>query len=106
MTFKTVRTGKVSELIDRQMKEAIFAGLLKTGRQLPSEREQGEQFQVSRNSVREALKMLETSGLCTIKVGSGVFVADATSRSVIDSFTSMLELQKSFSVLIRCSKKT
>jgi len=94
MTFKTVRTGKVSELIAQQMKEAIFSGLLKTGQQLPSERELCEQFEASRNSVREALKMLEVSGLCTIKAGSGVFVADATSRSVTDSFTSMLELQK------------
>jgi DNA-binding FadR family transcriptional regulator len=92
--FKTVRTAKVSELISQQLKEAIFAGLLKPGQQLPSERELCEQFEAGRNSVREALKMLEVSGLCTINHGSGAFVADATSRSVTDSFTAMLKLQK------------
>jgi GntR family transcriptional repressor for pyruvate dehydrogenase complex len=92
--FKTVRTGKISELIAQQIKEAILAGLLKPGQRLPSERELGQQFEAGRNSVREALKMLEVSGLCTISHGSGVFVADATSRSVTDSFTSMLRLQK------------
>jgi GntR family transcriptional repressor for pyruvate dehydrogenase complex len=92
--FKTVRTGKVSEVISQQIKEAILAGLLKPGQQLPSERELGEQFEASRNSVREALKILEVSGLLKINHGSGVFVADATSRSVTDSFTSMLKMQK------------
>ena len=92
--FRPVRTGKVSELIAQQVKEAIFTGSIKTGEQLPSERELGERFEASRNSVREALKMLEVSGLLTIKRGSGVFVTDVTSRTVTDSFTLMLKRRR------------
>ena len=92
--FRSVRSGKVSELITEQVKEAIFKGFIKPGERLPSERELGERFEASRNSVREALKILEVSGFLTIKRGSGVFVADGTSRTVTDSFTSMLKMQK------------
>jgi DNA-binding FadR family transcriptional regulator len=91
--YNSVRTGKISELIAQQIKNAILTGVTKPGERLPSERELVERFEASRNSVREALKILEVSGLLLIKRGSGVFVADGNSRSVSDSLSSMLKMQ-------------
>ena len=58
----------------------ILKGGLKAGQRLPSQRELAEQLGVSRPSVREALTVLETMGLVTVRVGSGVFVAKAGAR--------------------------
>lgn len=43
---------------------------------LPSERDMAAMLQASRNSVREALRILEDRGLIYVKTGSGVFVKD------------------------------
>lgn len=43
---------------------------------LPSERDMAAMLQTSRNSVREALRILEDRGLIYVKTGSGVFVKD------------------------------
>lgn len=47
---------------------------LQPGDKLPSERTMASMLQTSRNSVREALRILEDRGLIYIKTGSGVFV--------------------------------
>jgi len=92
--FRPVKSGKVSGLIARQIKDTILSGRMKPGDRLPPERELVERFQASRISIREALKSLETSGLLTIKPGSGVFVAEINSRPLRDSLTSILRIQK------------
>jgi GntR family transcriptional repressor for pyruvate dehydrogenase complex len=66
----------IAEYIQR----LILKGGLKAGQRLPSQRELAEQLGVSRPSVREALTVLETMGLVTVRVGSGVFVAKADAR--------------------------
>jgi DNA-binding FadR family transcriptional regulator len=45
-----------------QMREAVLSGELAPGTVLPSERELCEQFEVSRTSVREALRALQAEG--------------------------------------------
>lgn len=47
---------------------------LQPGDKLPSERDMSAMLQTSRNSVREALRILEDRGLIYVKTGSGVFV--------------------------------
>ncbi len=92
--FQPVKSGKVSERIVRQIKDTILTGKMKPGDRLPPERELVGWFQVSRISIREALKSLETSGLLTIKPGSGVFVAQVNSKPMSDSLSSILRIQK------------
>lgn len=79
--FKAVSSGRVSSAIVDQIKGLIRAGRLSPGDRLPSERELCELFGVSRVTVREALRMLETNGLITIKVGArgGAVVAEPSS---------------------------
>jgi len=92
--FKKVKSGKVSELISQQIKSAILNGRMKAGDKLPPERELVDQFQASRNSVREAINTLETSGLLIIKHGSGVFVAEVNSRPMSEPLYSFLRMKK------------
>lgn len=49
---------------------------LKNGDKLPSERLFAESFNTSRNSVREALKVLEANGIVEALVGRGTFVKE------------------------------
>ncbi len=57
------------------LKEYITSADLKPGDPLPAESELARQLGVSRNSVREAVKALETVGIVETRRGSGVFVA-------------------------------
>ena len=52
----------------------IYSNNLRQGDALPSERKLAEIFQVSRNSVREALRKLEAQSILEIKPGSGCYV--------------------------------
>src|SRR4030042_5355682 len=93
-TFHSVKSGKISELVAQQIKDAILKGTMKPGDRLLPERELVARFRASRISVREALKNLETSGLLTIKPGSGVFVSEINSKPMSDSLASILRIKK------------
>ncbi len=94
VSFRPVKSKKISERIVQQIKKAILSGTMKPGDRLPPERELVDRFQASRISVREALKSLETSGLLTIKPGSGVFVAEVSPKPLSESLSSILRIQK------------
>jgi len=68
--FRPVATPRTFEAILSQLKDAIAAGTLRAGDRLPPERELAERFQVSRASVREALRVLETLGLVGVRRGA------------------------------------
>jgi GntR family transcriptional repressor for pyruvate dehydrogenase complex len=57
------------EILDR-LEEAIADGQLSAGDRLPSERELAAGFGVSRTTVREALRVLETLGLVDVRRGA------------------------------------
>lgn len=59
-----------------QFRERIEAGLLKPGDQLPSERELGEEFGISRMTARQAIMYLVRQGKLVVKPGIGTFVAE------------------------------
>jgi len=90
--FNRVNAGRVSRLIVDQIRLLIRDGQLKAGDRLPSERELGERFGVSRVTVREALRGLEANGLVTIRVGArgGAFVTAPTSALVGEGISDLL----------------
>src|SRR5919106_4460525 len=92
--FRPVNTGRISEEIVEQIKLAIRAGQVRLGDRLPSERDFAEQFGVSRVSVRDALRILETSGLIEIRVGArgGAYVTAPPSTLVGEGIANMLML--------------
>ncbi|WP_210367027.1 FadR/GntR family transcriptional regulator [Bacillus sp. REN3] len=60
-------------LVDK-ITERYLNGNLKPGDRLPSERELASQLNVSRTSIREALRFMEQNGLIEIRQGGGSFV--------------------------------
>ncbi|WP_181275747.1 FadR/GntR family transcriptional regulator [Brevibacterium oceani] len=70
MTFTPVERSRAFESVVDQIEEAIYSGELAPGDTLPSERALVETFQVSRSSIREALRILESMGLITTRPGS------------------------------------
>jgi DNA-binding FadR family transcriptional regulator len=65
------RTLKTSELIARDLASYIVDQGLPEGTGLPPEREMIESFGIGRNTLREALRILETRGVLTIRSGPG-----------------------------------
>ena len=74
--FNAVQAKSVSQLIVEQIQDMIFRGELKSGDQLPPERELSERLSVSRPALREALKALEVMGLVESHQGSGTFIVN------------------------------
>ncbi len=60
------------------LRRKIESGDLAPGRQLPTELELREQYEASRNTVRDAIKRLTSLGLVESRPGSGTFVARKT----------------------------
>jgi GntR family transcriptional regulator len=59
-----------------RLQEQIRSGELRSGEQLPSERELSEQVGVSRMTARQAVAYLAREGLLEVKPGVGTFVAE------------------------------
>lgn len=72
--LQAVKKVRVYEEIVSQITSLILNGDLKVGDRLPSERELCEQFDVGRNSVREATRALATARLVESRQGEGTFV--------------------------------
>src|SRR5215208_4748357 len=72
--LRPLRRRNLSEEIAAILAEQIARGHLKPGARLRSEREMSEAFAVSRSSVREAIKSLESRGLVEGRQGGGTFV--------------------------------
>jgi GntR family transcriptional repressor for pyruvate dehydrogenase complex len=77
-----------------QIHDLIREGKLRAGDQLPSERELAETFKVSRTSVREAIRALETKGLVVTRTGMGTFVADLPIEFLVAPFATLLIEEK------------
>lgn len=67
---QTVRAPKTAELIAAQLRRRIVRGELTPGETLPSELLLMEQFGVSRPTLREAFRILETEALISVRRGS------------------------------------
>jgi DNA-binding FadR family transcriptional regulator len=92
--FQPARPARAFDAIIAQVRERLRNGELGPGDRLPAERELAAQFGVSRNTVREALRMLEISGLIMIRKGAtgGAFIAQPDSSSVAQSMSDALWL--------------
>lgn len=76
MEIKPVQTKRVYQAVIEQIIEMIREDEIKVGEKLPPERDLADQFGVSRASMREALRVMETMGLLERKPGGGSIVTD------------------------------
>lgn len=93
--FTPVRPARASHDIVEQIKNQVFTGRIPPGHHLPSENELCETFGVSRTTVRDALRVLESQGFVEIKVGAGggAFVTEPRHETVTESLSNMLKMQ-------------
>jgi GntR family transcriptional regulator, transcriptional repressor for pyruvate dehydrogenase complex len=94
--FKTAsKSEKVSDKIIAQIRDAILSGQLKSGDKLASEKELMGQFEVSKATMREALRVLEVIGLIEIRKGTagGAFVAKVGMKTTIHSLINFIHFQ-------------
>ena len=93
MRLRAVKQHRIFQDIVEQVRRLLDDGRLKPGDQLPSERELSETFQVSRASVREAIRALESMGLIEIRSGEGTYVA-SPADSLVSPLASAFRLRK------------
>lgn len=67
---RLIRAPKTAEIIATTIRKSIVEGVLKEGDSLPSEADLMAQFGVSRPTLREAFRILETESLISIRRGS------------------------------------
>src|SRR5436309_7037799 len=83
MGIEPIKSTRIYQEIVRQGKAMIAEGRLKSADQLPPERDLAEKFVVSRTSVREALRALESLGLVEIRPGDGTFGREVSGETLI-----------------------
>ena len=81
--LQEVKKEKIFEDIVRQIRRLINKGRLKVGDKLPPERDLAQAFKVSRASVREAIRVLESAGLVKTHVGDGTYVETGSVENLV-----------------------
>lgn len=94
MSIAPIKSTRIYQEIVRQVKAMIAEGRLKSGDRLPPERDLAEKFVVSRTSVREALRALESLGLVEIRPGEGTFVREVSVESLVEPLALVMVSQR------------
>lgn len=89
--FRPIRSQRAFEEIASQIRAQLAEGKLLVGNRLPSERALAEQFGVSRNTLREALRSLEHAGLIRLQKGAsgGAFITEANGDAIATGLLDM-----------------
>lgn len=91
-----LRVPRASELVADRLRSLIVMGKVATGDSLPSEKELVNQLGVSRATLREALRMLETEGLIATRPGpkGGIVVLRPDAANLTRSLALLLQLEE------------
>jgi len=76
MNERSSASSNIAGTIFRELRRQILRGELGAGERLPGERELAAKYRTNRNTLREAVRMLEHARLVTVRHGQGVTVAD------------------------------
>jgi len=88
-SFESVKRNRLYEEVARQI-ESMIHEQMQPGDRLPPERELAERFGVSRSSIRDAIRRLESIGLVEPRQGSGTVVREVSGEHVATPLTSIL----------------
>ncbi|MCK5767145.1 MAG: FadR family transcriptional regulator, partial [Candidatus Atribacteria bacterium] len=95
MKFKEITHIRLYESVMEQIMNLLKNKELKPGDQLPPERELAEKFSISRGSLREAFRVLESRGLIKSKPGGGRFIRELKKDTIVNAENIILSLEKS-----------
>ncbi len=84
----------VAELVVRRVLDMVKAGTLKPGDALPPERDLAATLNVSRPSVREAMRGLSLLGVLRTRQGGGAYISDLSSDSLLGPIQFYLSLEQ------------
>lgn len=82
---------RVYQAVIQQIKQSIEQGEILPGEKLPSERTLAETLGVSRTSIKEAMTVLESTGVIDVRPGVGMFVREESERSLLLKFSMILD---------------
>jgi GntR family transcriptional regulator, transcriptional repressor for pyruvate dehydrogenase complex len=83
--WQPIGQGSIGSRIRMEIIRVIRERRLRPGDRLPAERELASALQVSRPSVREAVRALESEGRLVVRHGQGVFVAEPATRRALQA---------------------
>jgi GntR family transcriptional repressor for pyruvate dehydrogenase complex len=98
MLLKPIKRVRLYENAVEQIQSLVLRNQCKPGDRLPPERSLAEQLNISRPSLREALRILSVMGFIEIKVGDGIYVKEVSFLPYIESvnlsISSRLQLEQ------------
>ena len=83
----------LAESVAKRILEMVISRALKPGDQLPPERELAEMLDVSRPSVREALRGLTILGVVNVRQGGGAFISQLDADALLGPIRFFLSLE-------------
>jgi len=94
LSFAAIAPARAVDEIAAQVRSMVADGRLKPGDRLPSERDLALRLQVSRNTLREALRTLEHAGLIEMRKGAsgGAFVRTGSSGVIVNGMSDLYHL--------------
>ncbi len=90
LELQVVQRSRVYQDVVAHLQALISEGLLKPGDKLPSERDLAQEFQVGRSSIRDAIRILEATGVVKSRQGGGTVVQDLSVDSLVVPLTNIL----------------
>jgi GntR family transcriptional repressor for pyruvate dehydrogenase complex len=91
--LKDTKAG-VAQSVVKRMLDLIRTGMLRPGDRLPSERELIDILDISRPSLREALRALSMLGVIDARHGGGAYVTDLEARTLLAPLDFFLSLSQ------------
>ncbi|MDR2182405.1 MAG: FadR family transcriptional regulator [Treponema sp.] len=88
--FETLQHKRIYEEVVDMIVHRIRSGILKVGQKLPPERVLSEEMGVSRTSLREALRSLESMGYIYSVTGGGNYVNSVSIENVLSPLSAMM----------------
>jgi GntR family transcriptional regulator, transcriptional repressor for pyruvate dehydrogenase complex len=92
--IEPIRKTRVAEEIADRIRTLMLDGVFPPGRPLPAERQLAQRFGVSRGSVRDAFRTLETIGLIVTRHGQGTFPQELDVDRLVAPLTSVLNYRQ------------
>ena len=92
--IQPIRKTRVAEEIADRIRILILDGTLPTDQPLPGERLLASRFGVSRGSIRDALRLLETIGLLDTRHGQGTFPRELDVNRLVAPLASILTYRR------------
>ena len=92
--IEPIKKTRVADEIADRIRQLILHGTFPPGQPLPAERALAERFGVSRGSVRDAFRTLETIGLLVTRHGQGTFPQELNVARLVAPLTSVLSYRQ------------